>query len=303
MSILKKTNKVLQSKGEVLGGCGANQPHDGWNERTETILSQHYTNYLEILNNIKHRPRMPLPGEIEESRNTRKQKRIRWVDRPLTRSSSSDHIYGVPCRKSNLHRNHLQKSESSLCNLGVNHVDSLQLQHSRESCSKTLKCKGHRTHKLKRSASTNTIAGNEKKCPETRNLYRNVSCRQVNELTHHQHQQYQLLCPKLNRIPQHNLWQIEERERGRKDSNIAPPNHQTTNNIINSHPLSNQQLANQKQVNDKPVRQMTKSNNTVQTTSKRIRLFFGVKWGEKGIHGNTLIRTKIYFFNLFSEYK
>ena len=281
MSILKKTNKVIQG---VYGG--ASQAHD-----SETILSQHYTNYLEILNNIKHRPRMPLPGELEENRNTRKQKRIRWVDRPLTRSSSSDHIYGVPCRKSNLHRNHLQKSEASLCNLGVNHVDSLQLQHHRESCSKTLKCKGHRTHKLKRSASTNTIVENEKKYPETKNLYRNVSCRQVNELTHHQHRQYQLLCPKDNRIPHYNLWQIEKRETG-----ITA----TKNYMNNSHPLSNQQVIDPKQFTDKPVRPVTKSSSTVQSTSKRIRLFFGVKWNEKGINGKNLIGTKSYFFDFFS---
>ena len=171
----------------------------------DEILGQHYSNYLEILANIKDRPRLPLPDEIVENKNDRKQKRIRWIDRPLTRSSSSDQIYGVRVPVTERH------SDKPLCNLAANHIDSLQLQHNKERCSKPLKCKRHKTHKLRRSASTNTIGDVGCRRPENSKLQRNVSCRQgdvysshdqeykhaiLNKQRYHQHHKYQLDHPK-----------------------------------------------------------------------------------------------------------
>ena len=288
MSILK--NPLHNKRGKACGyDLQSEQPQMRRDERNDKILAQHYSNYLEILANIKDRPRMPLPNELEGENNAKKQKRIRWFDRPLTRSSSSDHIYGVPCKKSNLHRSNMQKSEPSLCNLAANHMDSLQLQHSKDTCSKPLKCKRHRTHKLRRSASTTMIADAGNRCPDkiTRNLYRNVSWRQINDISPHQHKQYQLLCPRDQRNPPHKLWKIEKSETIREEHIIHNQNTQESNNT------SNQIISNNylycKQGAEEPQKQLAKSSSAAQSASKRFRLLFGVKKSAKGIKGNSFL--------------
>ena len=154
MSILKKVSKVTEKQPVC--------------DRNAELLARHYSNYLEILENIKRRPRMPLPGETQLTGSTGRPKRIRWNDRHLTRSSSSDHIYGIPC-------NH--KLQQAPCNIIRNN----------SKCSKSGRCSKQRNQKLSRSASTNMIAETGLRREERHPLHRNVSCRHVNESQYHHH--------------------------------------------------------------------------------------------------------------------
>ena len=58
-------------------------------EYSDQVLAQHYENYREIIENIKTRPRLPLPPVTTFNI---KRKSITWSEASLKRAASCDHL-------------------------------------------------------------------------------------------------------------------------------------------------------------------------------------------------------------------
>ena len=91
VGILKKTGwKSCQDLSSDQAGSGKER-----SEYSDLVLARHYENYREIVENIKTRPRLPLPpAELEgrRRRNNKKRKNISWRDRNPSRAASLDHL-------------------------------------------------------------------------------------------------------------------------------------------------------------------------------------------------------------------
>ena len=91
VSILKKTGwKSCQDLRSDPTGSGRER-----SEYSDLALARHYENYQEILENIKTRPRLPLPPAGQQRLRLRRKnvrKNIRWRDSDSSRASSLDHL-------------------------------------------------------------------------------------------------------------------------------------------------------------------------------------------------------------------
>ena len=82
VSILKKTGwKSCQDLSSESAGSGRER-----SEYSNLALARHHDNYQEILENIKTRPRLPLPPVAQQRKN------IRWRDNLSSRTSSLNHL-------------------------------------------------------------------------------------------------------------------------------------------------------------------------------------------------------------------
>ena len=71
-------------------------------EYSDHVLAQHYTNYLDIIENIRTRPRLPSPESPpmlmvqdcnkQRTRRRKSKKKLRWSDANMSRSKSHDHL-------------------------------------------------------------------------------------------------------------------------------------------------------------------------------------------------------------------
>ena len=66
-------------------------------EYSDHVLAQHYVNYLDIIENIRTRPRLPSPPLMLKDGNQprarrQKKKKLRWSDANMSRSKSHDHL-------------------------------------------------------------------------------------------------------------------------------------------------------------------------------------------------------------------
>ena len=92
VGILKKTGwKSCQDLSSDTAGSGKER-----SEYSDLALARDYENYQEIIENIKTRPRLPLPPAArqrtrERERTNKKRKNISWRDK-TSRASSLDHL-------------------------------------------------------------------------------------------------------------------------------------------------------------------------------------------------------------------
>ena len=196
------------------------------------IQAKQYSNYLDIVANIKNRPRMPLPHEPREQTIGRNKKRIRWSDRPLTKSSSSDQIHKLSCIKEGRNYGCLLEAEKTRDMRAKSHFDKLQcLQFAENNEANVIhhKCLQHKTIKLRRSASTNNISDVGRRCYKTCSLNRNVSCRHSKDTGNQQHQ---FKCHESQLYTETHQPQSQTQYYGQK-----PHQHQQNKQIRNPQPM------------------------------------------------------------------